>query len=86
MASDSWPGGASRLRPLAGRRVTCLGWHRCPTSRTRYRRLSRYDQTGLVWLLKGRAVLALTERTAMIETAHGQLTYYRHTTEERTKH
>jgi hypothetical protein len=29
-----------------------------------YRRLSRYDQTGLIWLLRGRAVTALTKSTA----------------------
>ena len=51
-----------------------------------YCRLSRYDQTGLVWLLVGRAVLELTEHTATIQTPHGHLTYYRHPTEERTKH
>lgn len=51
-----------------------------------YRRLSRYDQTGLVWLLESRAVLELTEHTATIQTPHGHLTYYRHPTEERTKH
>ncbi len=42
-----------------------------------YERLSRYDQTGLVWLLSGRPVIALTERTAAIETATGSVTVYR---------
>jgi hypothetical protein len=40
--------------------------------------LSRYDLTGLVWLLRGRCVIALTEITAVIETATGTLTYRRH--------
>jgi hypothetical protein len=31
-----------------------------------YSRLSRYDETGLIWLLQGREVAALTETTAMI--------------------
>jgi hypothetical protein len=30
-------------------------------------RLSRYDETGLIWLLRGRPVVALTEATAAIE-------------------
>src|SRR5436190_24091793 len=29
--------------------------------RPSYQRLSRYDETGLIWLLRGRPVLALTE-------------------------
>jgi hypothetical protein len=32
-----------------------------------YSRLSRYDATGLVWLLCGRSVVALTEATAAIQ-------------------
>jgi hypothetical protein len=42
-----------------------------------YRRLSRYDATGLIWLLQGRPVVVLTEETAAIETTHGVVTYYR---------
>jgi hypothetical protein len=43
-----------------------------------FRRLSRYDATGLVWLLRGRAVVALTATTAMIRTAAvSTLTYRR---------
>jgi hypothetical protein len=43
-----------------------------------YRRLSRYDQTGLVWVLQGRDVIALTEATATIRNpATGSLTTYR---------
>ena len=34
-----------------------------------YRRLSRYDQTGLIWLLRGRPVVAMTDSTAAIEAA-----------------
>jgi hypothetical protein len=32
-----------------------------------YSRLSRYDATGLIWLLRGRPVIALTEATAAIQ-------------------
>jgi hypothetical protein len=42
-----------------------------------YRRLSRYDETGLIWLLRGRPVLALTESTAAIESRTGAVTIYR---------
>jgi hypothetical protein len=34
-----------------------------------YRRPSRYDETGLIWLLRGRPVVALTETTAAIQGA-----------------
>ena len=43
-----------------------------------YQRLFCYDETGLIWLLQGRAVLALTEKTAVIETASGTVSYRRH--------
>ena len=42
-----------------------------------YQRLSRYDQIGLIWLLRGRAVLALTDHTAAIENRSGSITVYR---------
>jgi hypothetical protein len=45
--------------------------------RPSYRRLSRYDETGLIWLLRGRPVLALTEDTAAIESPTGTVTVYR---------
>jgi hypothetical protein len=40
-----------------------------------YLRLSRYDQTGLIWLLRGRPVIALTETTATIQIETGNLIY-----------
>jgi hypothetical protein len=43
-----------------------------------YERLSRYDQTGLVWLLQGRRAVAFTQDTAVIETATGTVSYRRH--------
>jgi hypothetical protein len=42
-----------------------------------YRRLSRYDLSGLCWHLRGRAVLALTESTAAIQSATGAVSVYR---------
>ena len=43
-----------------------------------YRRLSRYDQTGLIWLLHGRRVVELTKDKAVIETATGIVSYRRY--------
>jgi hypothetical protein len=43
-----------------------------------YRRLSRYDMTGLCWLLQGKEVIALTEATATIRNpSSGTITTYR---------
>jgi hypothetical protein len=47
-------------------------WHMQPS----YRRLSRYDQTGLIWLLQGRPVVALTEAAAAIQNSTGAITIY----------
>jgi len=41
-----------------------------------YRRLSRYDETGLIWLLRGRPVVALTADTAAIQSLAGIVTVY----------
>jgi len=43
-----------------------------------YRRLSRYDQTGLIWLLRGRRVVELTKDKAVIETPTGTVSYRRY--------
>jgi hypothetical protein len=40
-----------------------------------YERLARYDETGLIWLLRGRPVIALTVSTAAIHGATAILTY-----------
>jgi hypothetical protein len=42
-----------------------------------YSRLSRYDEIGLIWLLRGREVIALTEATAAIQNPTGAITTYR---------
>jgi hypothetical protein len=42
-----------------------------------FSRLSRYDETGLIWLLQDRPVVALTEATAAIQSSTGAITVYR---------
>jgi hypothetical protein len=52
-----------------------FGLHTPPERPTaNYRRLSRYDETGLIWLLRGRPVIALTETIAAIQGATAVLT------------
>jgi hypothetical protein len=69
-----------------GDQAVALGWterdlfglHEPPEKpHPSYRRLSRYDQTWLIWLLQGRPVVALTEATAAIQSSTGAITIYR---------
>ena len=69
-----------------GEQAEALGWtsrdlfglHPVPGHEaTTYRRLSRYDETGLVWLLRGRPVVAMTESTAAIQNPTGSILTYR---------
>jgi hypothetical protein len=70
-----------------GEQAEALGWtardlfglHQPPADpHPSYSRLSRYDETGLIWLLDGRRVAALTEDTAAIQNpATGLVTTYR---------
>jgi hypothetical protein len=69
-----------------GKQTEALGWtsrdlfglHKPPEKpHPSYSRLSRYDETGLIWLLRGREVVALTEGTAAIESPTGAPTIYR---------
>jgi len=69
-----------------GEQAEALGWtsadlfglHQPPEQpHPSYNRLSRYDWAGLIWLLKGRPVVALTETTAAIENPTGTITTYR---------
>jgi hypothetical protein len=64
---------------LGWRSADLFGLHTPPANpHPSYRRLSRYDQTGLLWVLQGRDVIALTEATATIRNpATGSLTIYR---------
>jgi hypothetical protein len=71
-----------------GKQAEALGWapadlfglhipHEKPAPN--YRRLSRYDQTGLIWLLHGRPAIALTQTAATILAPSGaSLMYHRH--------
>ena len=45
--------------------------------RPSFRRLARYDLTGLIWLLHGQPVIALTAETAAIRTPSGSMLTYR---------
>jgi hypothetical protein len=70
------------------RQAQALGWtadelfglHPVPAQPApSYHRLSRYDCTGLIWLLRGRPVVALTDTTATISTpSGGTVTYRKH--------
>jgi hypothetical protein len=70
-----------------GEQAEALGWasvdlfglHTPPEKPApNYRRLSRYDQTGLIWLLRGRPVTVLTSAEAIIRCHSGaSLTYRR---------
>ena len=70
-----------------GAQAEALGWTAAdlfglhtPPERPRpfYSRLSRYDETGLIWLLQGKEVIALTADTATIRNpATGSLMTYR---------
>ena len=70
-----------------GKQAEALGWtpadlfglHIPPEKPApNYRRLARYDQTGLIWLLRGRRVVELTKDKAVIETATGIVSYRRY--------
>jgi Protein of unknown function (DUF3987) len=79
--------GAFIGRPgMLGEQAEAMGWtsrdlfglHPPPDNPApSYRRLSRYDHTGLIWLLAGRPVVALTEATAAIQNPTGNVTVYR---------
>ena len=75
-----------RFLPQWGEQAVALGWtprdlfglHRLPDKpAASYQRLSRYDESGLVWLLHGRQVVALTEATASIKGTRGNINIYR---------
>jgi hypothetical protein len=77
---------AHSFLPVWGEKADALGWtarelfglHPVPERPTgNYQRLARYDSTGLVWLLQGRRVVALTAETAAIQTAIGRILTYR---------
>jgi hypothetical protein len=69
-----------------GEQADALGWtardlfglHEPPSiPHPTYQRLARYDCTGLIWLLRGCPVVALTQATAAIKMPTGTITTYR---------
>jgi hypothetical protein len=69
-----------------GDQAAALGWtprdlfglHEVPSNpHHTYQRLARYDCTGLVWLIQGCQVVALTRATAAIRMPTGSVTTYR---------
>jgi len=77
----------SRFLAKWGEHAEALGWSSADLFRLHtppekphpsYQRLSRYDCTGLIWLLEGRRVVALTADTASIRNPKtGNVTVYR---------
>ena len=70
-----------------GQQAEALGWtarelfglHPVPAPPApTFRRLARYDTTGLIWLLQGRPVIALTETEAAIQSAGAVVMYRKH--------
>jgi hypothetical protein len=77
-------GDADRFLTAWDAQAHALGWtarelfglHPIPTHPApSYQRLSRYDATGLIWLLRGRPVIALTETDAAIQSAGAVVKY-----------
>jgi hypothetical protein len=68
-----------QAEPLGWTSADLFGLHAPPERpHPSYNRLSRYDCTGLCWLLEGREVIALTEATASIRNPNtGNVTVYR---------
>lgn len=69
-----------------GDQAEALGWtasdlfglHEAPVNpHPTYQRLSRYDCTGLIWLLQECPIVALTQETAAIKMPTGSITTYR---------
>jgi hypothetical protein len=78
---------AARFLASWGDKALALGWtadelfglHDPPARpHPSYHRLSRYDCTGLLWLLHGRRVVVLTADTVAIETPSGIVVYRKH--------
>jgi hypothetical protein len=69
---------AEQARQLGWTARDLFGLHTPPDKPApSYRRLSRYDAVGLIWLLEGREVIALTTDTAAIRWPSGSVTVYR---------
>ena len=66
--SAGW-GGPTSPRPLGWGPLELFGCDR-------ERPLARYDHMGLLWILQGRKLVALTAQTATIDTLTGSLQIY----------
>jgi hypothetical protein len=68
-----------QARDLGWTTADLFGLHETQQNRRlTYRRLGRYDATGLIWLLRGRPVVALTAESAAIGTrGSGVVVFYR---------
>ena len=87
--SDRWRQAVedgNRFLATWGERAKTLGWtardlfglHQPPANpHPTYSRLSRRDKAGLLWLLEGREVVALTDTTAAVRWPSGNVTTYR---------
>jgi hypothetical protein len=70
-----------------GEQATALGWTEAdifglpsvpPDPRSNWQRLARFDQLGLIWLLRGRPVTSITAERATIATpSGGSVSFYR---------
>jgi hypothetical protein len=88
--SDRWDQAirdADSFLAKGGQQAHALGWtarelfglHPIPAQPApTFRRLSRYDSTGMIWLLKGRPVIALTETEAAIQSPGAVVMYRKH--------
>jgi hypothetical protein len=68
---------ADQAKDLGWTAQELFGLHPVPaTPHTSFDRLSRYDSTGLVWLLHGRVVVKMTADSAAIRAASGRILMY----------
>jgi hypothetical protein len=78
MAGAFSPAGANRAEALGWTSRDLFGLHTPPDGpHPSYSRLSRCDETGLISLLCGREVVALTAAVAAIQSSTGAITIYR---------
>jgi hypothetical protein len=67
-----------RAHALGWTATDLFGLHKPPAKpHPSYSRLSRYDEIGLIWLLCGREVVALTDATAAIQNPTAAITVFR---------
>jgi hypothetical protein len=89
IASERWERAVADSESFVGQwgaQAHALGWstrdlwglHQPPANpAAAYSRLSRYDETGLCWLVQGRSVTAMSSETAAIQSPSGSVLKYR---------